>query len=72
MTTLFTRLYKKSQLPVLQSRLLRRVDKAVEEYAQRVSSEDTKGTTAVKPWGSTVKKTSLGTVSTMPLSVYLQ
>ncbi len=34
----FTRLRKKPQLPVLRSRLLRRVDKTLED-AQRVSSE---------------------------------
>ena len=34
----FTRLRKKPQLPVLRSRLLRRVDKTLED-AQRVSSD---------------------------------
>ena len=65
----FTRLRRNPRLPVLRSSLLRRVDEAVEECAAGVlrslgegghasagSAEDTKGTTALKPWGVTLKK----------------
>jgi len=61
-----TRLRREPRLPVLRSSPLRRVDEAVEECAAGVLrslvegghasagfAEDTRGTTAVKPWGST-------------------
>ena len=64
-----TLLRRKPWLPVLRSSLLRRMDQAVEECAAGVLqslgegghasagfAEDTRGTTAVKPWGSTVAR----------------
>ena len=63
----FTRLRRKPWLPVLRSSLLRKMDQDVEEcvagvlrslgeggHASAGFAEDTRGTTAVKPWVSTV------------------